>query len=83
MSLTVEIALRMSIAPSDGLVLSLCERSRYSADPEEPAYREVRVWRMKGRSISTSELEDVLSSLSQEVTEHLLVGPGVQLTLHS
>lgn len=71
----VEIALRLAVEPSEGLVIVLMSRSRGEFKP-------IRTWRMSGRSVSPAELEDVQSQLWLEVMDHLFVGPGVQLTLH-
>lgn len=74
-TLTVELGITMAIAPSEGLVIRLVERIRGE-------YREVETWRFHGRSATSPEIEDVLSSVSRQILEHLIVGPGVQLTLH-
>lgn len=71
---TVEIALRVAVEPSEGLVFVLMARTRGE-------FRHVRTWRMKGRSVSPGELQDIESQLWLEVMEHLIVGPGVQLAL--
>lgn len=73
--LSVEVGITLSVQDAGGVVVTLWDHSRGVRHP-------VRQWSPVGRGVSASELEDIKVSVAQAITDHLILGPGVQLTLH-